>query len=540
MLTKEEIEKKYQGKKLENIKIINFYGNDFSNIDIISKMNSLEIISLSQNKISSLKPFQNLQHLKQLILRNNNIENINEIDYLKNCHKLKSLWLEENPICKKDDYKNYVIKILPNLKKLDNINVIEFKEKNKSEKNKNNNKEKKIKNITINEDKLEDLLLDYGNENENDLVQKQENNELKSNGKENNKNDLLGSKSDIFKSEIINKEESNNKENELPTKENTEINNISSNNNNDNNKLTETNKESQSSLGFSKIKMGSLAKEPNNDLLNDILKNVDTSQSFMRKSNSNQNNQKPPNLNISNKMNMNINKEEPKDKINININLTKNLNDLIKDSKLDNNNNKIEIPTIQSKSNDIEVKNILDNVNSSQTILNKKENELKNILNDVQTSASRSNFKDIDINNINDNDNINNVQSIDDIKKMFNDDYKPNGMDNMSNIYNNNNIRDTKINNIFKSEMITSDSFTRNSSKQNGPYKPGFNIPNDMVNYNYFGYNNNNNNTPRRSYNIKPSHEHTIRAITNLLENLNLENLLLVKNQIINKLNGQS
>ena len=109
----------------------------------------------------------------------------------------------------------------------------------------------------------------------------------------------------------------------------------------------------------------------------------------------------------------------------------------------------------------------------------------------------------------------------------------------MSNIYNNNNIRDTKINNIFKSEMITSDSFTRNSSKQNGPYKPEFNIPNDMVNYNYFGYNNNNSNIPRRSYNIKPSHEHTIRAITNLLENLSLENLLIVKNQIINKLNGQ-
>ena len=194
---------------------------------------------------------------------------------------------------------------------------------------------------------------------------------------------------------------------------------------------------------------------------------------------------------------------------------------------------------IHSKSNDLEVKNILDNVNSSQTILNKKEKEIKNILQDVQTSSSRSNFKDIDINNINDDNNINKVQSIDDIKKMFNDDYKPNGMDNRSNIYNNynNNIRDTQINNIFKSEMISSDSFTRNSnSKQNGPYKPDFNIPNEMVNYNYYGYNNN---KPRRNYNIKPSHEHTIRAITNLLENLSLENLLIVKNQIINKLNGQ-
>jgi len=540
MLTKEEIEKKYPGKKLEDIKILNFYGDDFSNVDIISKMNSLEVISLSQNKISSLKPFQNLKHLKELILRNNNIENVNELDNLKDCNKLKSLWLEKNPVCKKDDYKKHIIEILPNLKKLDNINLIEIKEKNKSEKNNNNNKEKQIKNITIIEDKLEDLILDY--EKDNDNQQKQENNELKNNGSDNNKNNLLGSKSDIFKSEIINKVESNNKENELPTKENTEINSTTNNNNNDNNnnnKLTESNKESQSSLGFSKIKMGSLANEPNNDLLNDILRNVDTSQSFIGKNNANQKNQIPPNLNISNKINMDMdsNKEEPKDKINsININLTKNLNDLIKDSNIDNNKN--EIPLIHSKSNDLEVKNILDNVNSSQTILNKKEKEIKNILQDVQTSSSRSNFKDIDINNINDDNNINKVQSIDDIKKMFNDDYKPNGMDNRSNIYNNynNNIRDTQINNIFKSEMISSDSFTRNSnSKQNGPYKPDFNIPNEMVNYNYYGYNN----KPRRNYNIKPSHEHTIRAITNLLENLSLENLLIVKNQIINKLNGQ-
>ena len=78
MLTKEEIEKKYPGKKLEDIKILNFYGDDFSNVDVISKMNSLEVISLSQNKISSLKPFQNLRHLKELILINNEIISFSE------------------------------------------------------------------------------------------------------------------------------------------------------------------------------------------------------------------------------------------------------------------------------------------------------------------------------------------------------------------------------------------------------------------------------------------------------------------------------
>ena len=532
MLTKEEIEKKYPGKDLENIKILNFYGNDFSNIDIISKMKSLKIISLSSNKISSLKPFCNLPNLKELILRNNIIENVDEIDYLKTCDNLNSLWLEENPVCEKEEYKTHLVKTLPNLKKLDNTNIIEIKEEiDKKEKDKNKKEDRKIKTITYNEDKLEDLLLDY--EKENNIENEEVNKDNKNDKQNNNKNKLLGSKSDIFKSEFINDEESKNTnkednkiEKETPTKENTET--------NDNNNISESNKESKSSLGFSKIKMGSLAQEPNNDLLNDILRNVDTSQSIIRKNNSKQVNHQSQ---ITNNLNQNINQSEQNDRINNN--LTKNLDDLIKDAKINSNNiNNSNNATGQSKNNDIEVKKILEDVNTSQTILNKKDKEIKNILKDVQTS--NSNLNEIDLNTDN---NIHNIQSIEDIRKMFDDDNKPNGMINMSNLYGNNNIRDTKINNIFKSEMITSESFTRNSSKQNGPYKPDLNIPSNMQNYNYHGYENKNNNMinrPRRNYNIKPSHENKIRAITNLLEDLNLENLLLVKNQIINKLNGQN
>jgi len=556
MLTKEEIEKKYPGKKLEDIKVLNFYGNDFDNIDIISEMKSLKIISLSSNKISSLKPFMNLQNLKELIIRNNNIENVDEIDYLKNCDKLSSLWLEENPVCKKEEYKEHLVKTLPNLKNLDNTNMTEIKEEIEKNKNKNENenglskdksKEKTNKTITYNEDKLEDLLLDY--EKENNIELNEDNKENNENKKEdNNKNKLLGSKSDIFKSEFINKDETSNKETEIPTKENSEINKT------DNNNITESNKESKSSLGFSKIQMGSIVNAPNSDILNDILRNVDTSQSIIRKNNSNPVNPKSPNLDILNIKNTNIKPEDPKEKMNINSNLTKNLNDLLKDAKLDNNNNNNIIP-IQSKNNDTEINNILNNVDTSQTILNKNDKEINNILNNVDSSQTMHNKKDKEVSNIlkdvqttnsnlsefelNNDKNNNNFQSIEDIRKMFNNDYKPNGMSNISNIYGNNNIRDTKINNIFKSEMITSDSFTRNSSsKQNGPYKPDFNIPNNMQNYNYYGYENQNYNQ-RRNYNIKPSHEHKINAITNLLEDLNFENLMIVKNHIINKLNGQ-
>jgi hypothetical protein len=239
------------------------------------------------------------------------------------------------------------------------------------------------------------------------------------------------------------------------------------------------------------------------------------------------------NSNNQNNIDDNINKEEKINEINNKINFTKNLDDLIKEAKLDTDN--IETTMTNPNNNDNEINKILNNVDTSQTIINKNNNEVNNILKDVQ--SSNTNFKNIDINNSS-NKNINEVQSIDDIRKMFNDDYKPNGKINMSNLYGNNNIRDTQINNIFKSEMITSESFSRNSSKQNGPYKPDFNLP-DNYNYNNnYEYNNMNNN-PRRIYNIKPSHQHKIRAITNLLEDLNLENLIQVKNRIINKLNGQ-
>ena len=510
MLTKEDIEKKYPGKKLENIKILNFYGNDFSNIDIISQMKSLKLVSLSSNKISSLKPFKNLPNLKELILRNNNIENVDEINYLKTCANLKSLWLEENPVSKKEEYKAHLINVLPNLKKLDNININEIKEeieKNTNDRNKNNS--------TYNEDKLEDLLLDYEKENNNESNNDNISNKEK---EENNKNNLLGSKSDIFKSEYINKNKGNatNKE----ENNNFDTNDIRVDENINNNKISNSIKESKNSLGFSKIEIS----DTKNDLLKNILNDVNTSQTIINKNNSNN----------QNNIDDNVNKEEKINEINNKINFTKNLDDLIKEAKLDTDN--IETTMTNPNNNDNEINKILNNVDTSQTIINKNNNEVNNILKDVQ--SSNTNFKNIDISNSS-NKNINEVQSIDDIRKMFNDDYKPNGKINMSNLYGNNNIRDTQINNIFKSEMITSESFSRNSSKQNGPYKPDFNLP-DNYNYNNnYEYNNMNNNNPRRIYNIKPSHQHKIRAITNLLEDLNLENLIQVKNRIINKLNGQ-
>ena len=591
MLTKEEIEKKYPEKKLEKIKYLDFWGKDLENIDIISELKSLKIISLSGNKISSLKPFQDLENLIELYLRNNNISNIDEIDYLKKCPRLKSLWLQDNPISKNtDEYRKNVIEKLPNLESLDNTPIKEIKnELNK--KNIDNNKKKEhnetdlviqgtdgndeISNINENEninnsdnnktkkkiktdiDDLNDLILDNEPKNHNnqeelkktrdDLLSTNKENKLEDlllsyekdestkdktnivNETDNTNNNLLDSKSDIFKTgfSYINKNETQNLNKEI--------------NNNENKNLNQENKEENNPLDISAIKNLSI-KEPNNDLLNDILRNVDTSQTFIRKANSN----KITNTNL----NMDNN-------INDNNNFTKNLNDMIKNvnpnpntsqtfklegnTKINNILKDVKTSQTMGRKNDNEIKKILGEVNSSQTMNNIKDQEINNILKDVETTAT--NFNKVNDNDlINDNlkkneKNNNNLQSIDDIRKIFNNDYQSN------NLYGNN-IKDTRINNIFKSELISSESssFFNKSNRgkpQNKPIIPKFsqnfhyNYDNDNASNadNVSNYNDKNN--VNNKYNINPNHMHKINAIINLLEDLNLENLLHVKNQIV-------
>jgi len=123
MLTEELILKKCPQKNLNEIKIFNLWGYDIENINIISKMHNLEILSLSVNKISTLKPLKNCFKLKELYLRKNNISSLKEIDYLKNLQCLKILRLEENPICKFKNYTIYILNVLPNLYKLDSYEI---------------------------------------------------------------------------------------------------------------------------------------------------------------------------------------------------------------------------------------------------------------------------------------------------------------------------------------------------------------------------------------------------------------------------------
>ncbi|XP_078084939.1 cilia and flagella associated protein 410 isoform X2 [Mustelus asterias] len=90
-------------------------------------MPNIEVITLSVNNISSLVDFQYCQNISELYLRKNHIQSLAEICYLKGLHRLRVLWLSENPCCGTDPhkYRMTVLRNLPQLQKLDNQVVTE-------------------------------------------------------------------------------------------------------------------------------------------------------------------------------------------------------------------------------------------------------------------------------------------------------------------------------------------------------------------------------------------------------------------------------
>ena len=122
-LTAELIQMKCKTDKLSNIKNLNLWGNDLEDISIIKEMPNIEICSLSLNKINSLKDFAPLKKLAELYLRKNMIADLTEAKFLTYCPNLKVLWLQDNPIAEHPLYRQYIIKLLPNLIKLDSAAI---------------------------------------------------------------------------------------------------------------------------------------------------------------------------------------------------------------------------------------------------------------------------------------------------------------------------------------------------------------------------------------------------------------------------------
>lgn len=122
-LTEQLIKAKTRLDKLEEVRNLNLWGQDLTDVSILLQMPHVEVLSLSVNKISTLKDFRNCHKLQELYLRKNDVAEVSEINYLLGLKELKVLWLCDNPCADHQCYRQLVARVLPNLQKLDNMEI---------------------------------------------------------------------------------------------------------------------------------------------------------------------------------------------------------------------------------------------------------------------------------------------------------------------------------------------------------------------------------------------------------------------------------
>ncbi|XP_063888949.1 dynein axonemal assembly factor 11-like isoform X2 [Scylla paramamosain] len=122
-LTEDMVVARSRGSDIHNVKKLNCWGSELSDVSVVRKLPNVEVLSLSVNRINTLADFQYCQNLQELYIRKNNITDINEVLYLRALPKLKSLWLADNPCAEFEQYRLTVLRALPHLQKLDNVAV---------------------------------------------------------------------------------------------------------------------------------------------------------------------------------------------------------------------------------------------------------------------------------------------------------------------------------------------------------------------------------------------------------------------------------
>jgi hypothetical protein len=124
-VTQELVVEKCKKSNFKEIKNINLWGSNLDDIHIIRQLSNLEVVSLSVNKISTLADFAGCPRIQELYLRKNNVADLNEIYHLQNLKYLKVLWLSDNPCAQESLYRPFIIKALPQLKKIDSTEISE-------------------------------------------------------------------------------------------------------------------------------------------------------------------------------------------------------------------------------------------------------------------------------------------------------------------------------------------------------------------------------------------------------------------------------
>jgi len=110
---------------LSDVRNLNLWGNDLSDISVLRQCPNVEVVSLSVNLISSLAELSGCRRLRELYLRKNRIDDLKQILYLTALPDLRVLWLSDNPISAHPHYRDFILAKLPRLEKLDNTDVTE-------------------------------------------------------------------------------------------------------------------------------------------------------------------------------------------------------------------------------------------------------------------------------------------------------------------------------------------------------------------------------------------------------------------------------
>lgn len=135
-LSSNSIDKMVNLGALENLEILSMGRNNIKKLDGLDAIGDhLEQLWISYNSISTLNGLEKCKKLKVLYIGNNKIGDPKEITKLQSLPELEELVMYGNPchtkIIEDGDlqWPLHVLKILPNLKKLDGISTIEWKVK---------------------------------------------------------------------------------------------------------------------------------------------------------------------------------------------------------------------------------------------------------------------------------------------------------------------------------------------------------------------------------------------------------------------------
>jgi len=123
-LTEDMIVGRTRVSDLASVRKLNCWGADLTDISVLRLLDQVEVLSLSVNNITSLEDIQDCRNLKELFVRKNKIATLSEVLWLRPLRKLSSLMMSENPCSEGNSvYRHTVLRTLPQLKKLDNIEV---------------------------------------------------------------------------------------------------------------------------------------------------------------------------------------------------------------------------------------------------------------------------------------------------------------------------------------------------------------------------------------------------------------------------------